>query len=64
MSGETMSITPTGIQRVDEQQERELIALAERKRVIAKTPEVLEAFAYGIDRKQPAPDRPRAKTRD
>jgi hypothetical protein len=42
-------------ERVTEQQEREAIAAAERKRVIAKTPEVLAAFAYGIDRMNPAP---------
>jgi hypothetical protein len=43
------------ISRVTEQQEREALAHAERKRAIAKTPEVLAAFADGIDRKQPAP---------
>ena len=46
----------TGIERVDTQQRAEQIAADERKRVIAKSAEVIEAFACGIDRKQPAPD--------
>jgi hypothetical protein len=44
----------TGIAWIDEQQLREEIAAAERKKAIAKTPEVVEAFAYGIDRMNPA----------
>ena len=42
-------------ERVVVQQEREKIALEERRHVIGKTPEVLEAFAYGFDRLNPAP---------
>jgi hypothetical protein len=41
--------------RVTDQQSKEAIAAAERKRVIARTPAILEAFAYGIDRLNPAP---------
>jgi hypothetical protein len=45
------------IPRVTEQQRREELAHAERKKHIAKTPEILEAFANGWDRLNPAPDR-------
>lgn len=41
--------------RVTEQREREALAHAERKRAIERTPEVLEAFAMGLDRLNPAP---------
>ena len=47
----------TGIAWIDEQAAREETAAAERKKVIAKTPENLEAFANGDDRRNPAPDR-------
>jgi hypothetical protein len=47
----------TGIAWIDEQAEREEIAAAERKKFIAKTSEVLDAFANGNDLRNPAPDR-------
>jgi hypothetical protein len=54
----------TGIARIDEQQERERIAAAERKRTIAVTPEVIEAFMNGDDRRNPAPTPRRDGSRD
>ena len=41
--------------RVTTQQDREARAHAERKKHIAKTPEILEAFAARVDHQQPAP---------
>lgn len=54
----------TGIERVDTQQRAEQIAASERKRQIAKSPEVREAFAFGIDRMKPAPEPIRCDSRD
>lgn len=59
-----MTSKTTGIERVDEQQRAEKIAAEERKRVIAKTPEVLEAIAYRVDRQQPAPTPRPDRSRD
>lgn len=59
-----MTVRLTGIAHVDDAQAREDIAARERKAVIKRTPEILEAFANGVDRRNPAPEPKRDRSRD